>query len=124
MVKNQPDGLLDYRPKVLSRSRSIMSFDIFTDDDVKRKKADRVMILDDRDNDHKDNPSGPVYPCADEIVKEILGQVSPGFRRHEARVNFSASNKKQIRNHQATRNRAHSTQFTVKRPRPPLSLFT
>ena len=124
MVKNQPDGLLNYRPEVLSRSRSITSFDIFADDDVKRKKADRVMILDDRDNDHKDDTCRRDCQCADEIVEEILGQEGIASKVRAARQNFYTSDKKQIRNHPATRNRAHSTQFTVKRPRPPLSLFT
>ena len=90
---------------------------------LRGEKANRVMILDDRDNNHKDDPSGSVFQCADEIVKEILGQGGPGSRRHESRVAFSASDKKQVRNHQATSNGVHSTQFTVKRPRPPLSLF-
>lgn len=82
------------------------------------------MILDDRDNDHKDDTCRRDSECADEIVGEILGQEGIASKVRAARQNFYTSDKKQIRNHPATRNRAHSTQFTVKRPRPPLSLFT
>jgi hypothetical protein len=87
------------------------------------EKADRVMILDDRDNKRKGNSRGPDYQCADEIVKEILEQVKPAARLQKAGGDFPASDKKKILSHNTAKNGAHSTQFTVRRRRPPLSLF-
>lgn len=60
-------------------------------------KEDRVMIFNDRDDNHKGNLCGLHDQCAAEIVKEILGQDWPASRLRGARQDSSASGKRKIR---------------------------
>lgn len=74
-----------------------------------------MILVNDRDNTHRNNPCGSEYQCADEIVKDILEQDGPASKLYEAQHKSSAGERKKIRNHRSTGNGARSTSYTVKR---------
>lgn len=93
------------------------------DDNLERKKADRVILVNDHENIHRGSPCGPEYQCADEIVKEILGEDGPASKLREAQQRSSTGDREKARNDRPTRNGTRSNSYTVKRPKPPLSFF-
>lgn len=76
-----------------------------------------------RENIHRGNPYGLEYQCADEIVKDILGEDGPASKLREAQQRSSTGDREKARNDRLTRNGARSKSYTVKRPKPPLSFF-
>jgi hypothetical protein len=73
------------------------------------KELDWVMKLSDREDNQNGKNGESDHQCAEEIVKEILGQNGPASKLYEVRGNYSLNGTKRLAKRASARNGAFTT---------------